>query len=278
LEDLTAETPERSPQGGGRPPTERATQAKAGDLRVLTWNVHKGIGGLDRRYVPWRISAVIRYHDPDVALLQEVTEGMPRSRHDRQAAWWSAALGYRWCLFWPTVRLEEGRYGNAILSRFPIRRATYINLSFPMRKRRGALAAEVLVPGRGGGRVVHVVNLHLGLSGVERRWQIRRLLASRPVSRFGPRSRVVIAGDLNDWAGALGRRRGALRAAGYAPAWGHHHGPRRTFPAWAPVAALDRVFVGGPLACVHVHRSGHTLARRASDHLPVIADLDVRRA
>jgi endonuclease/exonuclease/phosphatase family metal-dependent hydrolase len=118
-----------------------------------------------------------------------------------------------------------------------------------------------------------VVNVHLGLSGVERRWQIRRLLSSAPFARLRHASRVVIAGDMNDWAGALSRRRGALRKAGFVSAWGHHHGSARTFPAWYPVVALDRVFLRGPIVCRHACRSRHLLARRASDHLPVVVDL-----
>ena len=43
--------------------------------RLLTWNIHKGIGGIDRRYRPDRIVEVIRHYEPDVVLLQEVDEG-----------------------------------------------------------------------------------------------------------------------------------------------------------------------------------------------------------
>lgn len=259
------------------PPPPRAEPRRAGDLRVLTWNVHKGLGGLDRTYAPWRITEVVRFHDPDIVLLQEVTEGVPRFRLDRQAEAWATVLGYPHRVFIPDVHLERGRWGNAILSRFPIRRATHVNLSFPLKKRRGAIVADIQAGSRASHHLLHVVNLHLGLSGVERRWQIRRLLASPALAHLGPRSRVVLAGDTNDWTGALARSGGALRAAGFATAWSRHHGSPRTFPSWYPVAALDRVFLSGPLGCRHAHRSAHLLARRASDHLPVVADLILKR-
>lgn len=256
------------------PPPRLAEPRRRGDIRVLTWNVHKGLGGLDRTYAPWRITEVIRYHDPDVALLQEVADGVPRFRRDRQAQAWAAAAGFPYVAFHADVRLAGGRWGNAILSKFPIRDCVHLNLSFPLKKRRGAVFADLELGPRH--RRLHVVNMHLGLSGVERRWQVRKLLRFPVLSRLHARSRVVIAGDTNDWAGALARRSGALRLAGFTTAWGRHHGSPRTFPSWAPVAALDRVFLAGPLACRHAHRSAHLLARRASDHLPVVVDLIVR--
>ncbi len=152
-----------------------------------------------------------------------------------------------------------------------------MDLTFPLKKRRVAIVADITVHARGRRWPLHVVNVHLGLSGVERRWQVRRLLASGPLAGLQRNSRVVIAGDTNDWAGALARPRGSLRKAGFLTAWGRHHGPARTFPAWYPVAALDRVFLRGPVSCRHAHRSHHALARRASDHLPVVVDLTLGR-
>ncbi len=262
-----------SPPAWFSKPPERAVRRHPGVVRVLTWNVHKGIGGLDRRYRPWRVTEVIRFHNPDIVLLQEVAESIPRFRHDRQTGSWAGVLGYPYLVFSPNVRLEEGRWGNAILSRYPILRTVHLDLSFPMKKRRGAVIADISVLA-GRKRVhLHAVNVHLGLSGVERRWQIRRLLSSAPLAELKAASRIVIAGDMNDWTGVLAGRRSPLRKAGFASAWGRHHGSARSFPAWYPVVALDRVFLRGPVACRHAYCSSHSLARRASDHLPIVVDL-----
>ena len=43
-------------------------------LRILTWNIHKGIGGVDRLYRINRVVDVLREELPDVALLQEVAK------------------------------------------------------------------------------------------------------------------------------------------------------------------------------------------------------------
>ncbi|MCI0585429.1 MAG: endonuclease/exonuclease/phosphatase family protein [Planctomycetes bacterium] len=240
-------------------------------MRLLSWNVHKGIGGIDRRYELWRIAAVILHHDPDVLLLQEVDDRVPRTRGHRQMDMLGELLGYPHRAFHPTVHLGEGRRGNATLSRFPISQEVQIDLTFPMKKARGALLTDLLVPVREHRYLVHVVNLHLGLSGVERRWQVRRLLRSPAVASLDGRSRVVIAGDTNDWAGALPR--GALREAGFRCVTGTGVRALRTFPAWGPIGSLDRVFVRGGIRWAHAYPSRLSLVRIASDHRPLLVDL-----
>jgi len=252
-----------------------AARPRMGAVRLMTWNVHKGIGGVDRRYAPWRIAAVIRHHDPDIAILQEVADGIPRSHRDRQTELWAAVLGYPYRVFHPDVRLREGQWGNAILSRFPIVRISHINLSFPLKKPRGALCAEVDIRNPAGRHLLNVVGVHLGLAGVERAWQVKRLLASAPLAALGHSSRIILAGDTNDWSGRLSRPRGAFRNAGFSPAHGTHRASPKTFPAWYPVAGLDRFYFSGQIICRSAYRSGFSLARRASDHLPLVVDIDL---
>ncbi|MHC5210718.1 MAG: endonuclease/exonuclease/phosphatase family protein [Planctomycetota bacterium] len=240
-------------------------------MRLLTWNIHKGIGGVDRRYSPGRIAAVLRHYNADVVLLQEVDDGVPRSGRDRQVDLLGDVLDYAHRSFAPNVRLKHGCYGNALLSHFPIVRHSNINLTFPMKKRRGALLT-VLDAHVGSHRyTLHVVNVHLGLSGVERRWQVRRLLRSSALTALDRSSRIVVAGDMNDWSGILAG--GMLRRTGFQCATGVGVRASRTFPAWGPVGPLDRVFLRGGLRCTHHFRSRLALARQASDHLPVIAEL-----
>lgn len=243
-------------------------------MRLLTWNIHKGIGGVDRRYDLARTVSVLRHHDADVVLLQEVDEGVPRSRREAQAAELAERLGYPHWTFVPNVRLKHGHYGNATLSRHPIRDWRNHDLTLAPKKARAALHTEVHVEQAGRRRTLHVLNMHLGLSGLERRWQVARLLDVLASDHVGPRSRVVLAGDTNDWAGALAG--GALGREGFACVTGRRTRAVRTFPAWRPVGALDKVFVRGPLRIDHVARSRLALAARASDHLPVVVDLTLR--
>lgn len=241
-------------------------------INVLSYNIHKCIGGVDRKYRPERISRVIAHYEPDVVLLQEVDEGARRSNRDRQVEILADTLGYRHRTYYSNVRVRGGGvYGNAILSRFPFQQTRNIDLTMPMRKRRSVLHASLRVPGEGddGGRTLHVFNLHLGLSGRERERQLRRFLDSHPFNRLHHRTPVIVGGDFNDLWGTLGGR--ILAPAGF----NGQARPARTFPAWAPMRALDAIYVRGDLKVDTVHPSHLKSARQASDHLPLFASIEI---
>ncbi|KAA3630847.1 MAG: endonuclease [Proteobacteria bacterium] len=242
-------------------------------MRLLTWNIHKGIGSIDRRYNLDRVVEVIRYYDSDVVVLQEVDDGVPRSGSDSQAEKLADVLGYPHFHFGPNVTLKRGCYGNATLSRFPVSRRCNIDLTFPGKKARGGLYTELRAQANGHRLRLHLVNVHLGLSGMERRWQIRRLLECDELTRLERASRIVIAGDTNDWSGALAR--GRLREAGFECVTGVGRRASLTFPSWQPVGALDRVFARGTIDCEHYRRARLAMAFQASDHLPVVVDISL---
>lgn len=243
-------------------------------LRILTYNIHKCIGGVDRRYDPNRIEAVIAHHEPDIVLLQEVAQHGRRWNHDVQVERLGDALGFRHRTYFVNVRWKgKGEYGNAILSRFPITHTENIDLTQPGRKRRSVLHARLRV--RAGGRstrTLHVFNLHLGLGQLERGIQLRQFLASQPFAGLDARTPILVGGDFNDLWGTLGRR--LLVPAGFRGM----ARPIKTFPAVAPLRPLDSLFVYGQAKLLGVHRSRLELARRASDHLPLVADLQIERA
>jgi endonuclease/exonuclease/phosphatase family metal-dependent hydrolase len=238
-------------------------------FRLLTYNIHKGIGGLDRRYDLSRIVATIAHYQPDVALLQEVDDGVPRSQLHCQVDVLAEALALPHRGYQRNVALKIGHYGNALLSRFPIADVADVDLTIPFKKRRAALVARVQMQLDGHIRTVAVANVHLGLAGFERTIQLRRLLITEHLQRLRHDTPLIVGGDFNDVYGNLGRR--VMRPAGFELASGHG----RTFPAAAPLRNLDRVFFRG---AVHARESfvGHTAqARRASDHLPVIVDFEL---
>lgn len=240
-------------------------------ITVLSWNIHKCIGGVDRRYRPERVIEVAQHHQPDFLLLQEVDEGARRSRYHRQVDMLGDALGMRHRLFYVTHRLRrrEGQYGNAILSHWPLYDDHHIDLTIGTRKRRGAIYAKSRVRVRGRTRTVALYNLHLGLAGSERSRQLETFLESHPFQGLHDRTPVVFGGDLNDLYGTLGPK--LLEPAGFRRA-----GTRaRTFPAWAPVRPLDALFVRGEIEVQDCRPSRMALARTASDHRPLVAHLRV---
>lgn len=235
-------------------------------FRLLTYNIHKGIGGVDRRYRLDRTIATIRHAVPDIVFLQEVDEGVPRSRHHRQIDILADALEMRYRVFQPNVTLKDGRYGNAVLSRFPLFDVCDLDLTIRMKKRRQALFAHCRVRSEQHSRTLLLINVHLGLAGFERTIQVRRILHSDVMTRIHGRTPVVVAGDCNDVWGTLGRR--LFEPAGF----GIASGKKKTFPAVMPVRALDRVFCRGDLEVQSSFASRTATARQASDHLPLVVD------
>lgn len=238
-------------------------------LRVVTWNIHKGIGGVDRRYRLDRVVDVLTQIDPDVALLQEVADDLPRSQFHDQAEMLADALDFH-VAFVPEHRFGMGGYGNAILCRYPLHDVCRLDLTIGTKKKRGALQAHARVRFEGHSRTVVLHNMHLGLAGSEREEQLERFLSSAPFRGIHERTPVIVGGDLNDVWGTLGNRflepRGFRRAGPLAP----------TFPAALPLRPLDGLFVRGDLQTErHARPIKVGLSRTASDHLPLVADFDL---
>ncbi len=244
-------------------------------LRVVSWNVHKCVGGLDRRYDPGRVAAVLASASPDVVMLQEVAQNGRWYKNERQVDVLGDALGLPHRAYFVNVRFgpRRGEYGNAVLTRLPIVSAGNVDLTVPGKKPRSVLHAELRVPAGGDHtRTLHAFDLHLGLSEAERREQLRRFLRCRPLQAIHAATPVVVAGDFNDVWGTLGRS--LLVPAGFV-------GPPRplhTFPAWAPVRALDSFYVRGDVAMARIERLRGRWTRTASDHAPLLAELQIAAA
>ena len=237
-------------------------------MRLLTYNIHKGIGGRDRRYQPLRIANVIEEANPDLICLQEVTRSARRTRGDDQPADFRDAFQFT-PLFQMNVHYKRGGYGNLILSRWPLIETHQISLRQREKKPRGAQLALVDTPEG----PLHLINWHLGLSDRERRWQAERLIGHRLFHALAEHPTLLV-GDTNDWRDKLVR--GPIGGAEL------QHATRppsrfRTFPAWMPVGSLDKVFACGGIEIKHAHVIHSKLARQASDHLPIVVDFHLRK-
>jgi endonuclease/exonuclease/phosphatase family metal-dependent hydrolase len=232
-------------------------------VRVVTYNIHTCVG-VDGRYDPGRIVEVLREIDADIACLQEVDARRGIERHSDQWAFLGEATGCR-IILGAGVRARRGRFGNAILTRFPVLCARSIDLTVAGYEPRGAIDADLLV----GDRVLRVIATHFGLRAGERRLQANRLMSALgepPKDGRREADAVLLMGDLNEWRGRSGAIRAFDRRLGPSAA-------ERTFPSWMPMLALDRIYADGPavLSDVSVYRT--PLARLASDHLPLVGSL-----
>ena len=235
------------------------------DLVVLSYNIHRGVG-LDRRLDLDRVADVIAETSAGVAGLQEVIREEGFADAD-QARYLADRLGMTLVMGATRRHGREGTYGNALLTRWPVLGSSACDLTFREREPRGCLRVALDV----GGMPVHVFVSHFGIAMRERRDQVGRLAAfiRRPAEISGPR---VLLGDFNEWhRGPVSRR---LRKEFPSPM----RRMRRTHPAVFPLFALDRIYWDRELEGREflVHRS--RLARVASDHLPVVARLSVRRS
>ena len=236
-------------------------------MRLLSWNIHKGIGGRDRRYALSRIIDCIEAENPDFICLQEVDRLVKRSQFDDQprllARYFRAHAVYQ-----SNVAVGDGGYGNLVLSRWPVESRHRILLRHGTRKPRGAQLLHIDSPEGS----LHLVHTHLGLAERERHWQMDRLLGHMLFRSADPLPTLVV-GDLNDWRNTLATA--SLAANGFAQVTSPIS-RFRSFPAWLAVGALDKAFVRGPIDVRQARIVKTSLAKTASDHLPLVIDFPLR--
>jgi endonuclease/exonuclease/phosphatase family metal-dependent hydrolase len=236
-------------------------------MRVLSYNIHKGIGGRDQLYSMERVIEVIEAENPDLICLQEVDRNVRRSHFDdqpRQLAQYFHAADH---MFQLNVALKNGGYGNLLLSRWPFRSHHQISLRFRSRKPRGAQIAVVETPEG----ALHLVNWHLGLAERERWWQVDHLL-SHSLFRSSLHLPTLVVGDSNDWRNTLTRKLFARQGFVQITAPPSHF---RSFPAYLAIGSLDKAFCRGAMRIQHARILRTHMAKRASDHLPLIVDFHI---
>ncbi|MBB5686956.1 endonuclease/exonuclease/phosphatase family protein [Sphingobium boeckii] len=228
-------------------------------IRVASYNIHKAVG-TDNRRNPDRILAVLNEIQADVITLQEA---------DRR---FGARMGVI-----PLHLLEEhsdyvhvpfdiradslGWHGNAILVRKSAEILHREVIHIPALEPRGAVMADVKV----NGVKIRVVGMHLDLSGLWRRRQARAILANLDACEV--KYPTVMMGDLNEWSRQSGCLHDFARHYRFAACG-------KSFHARRPVATLDRIMIGEGLEIADAGTHHSPIARRASDHLPVWADLE----
>jgi endonuclease/exonuclease/phosphatase family metal-dependent hydrolase len=225
-------------------------------MRLMTWNIHGGFGS-DWRWDLKRIVEVVARHAPDVVALQEVD-----SRRTTRAKFGIPAFEYLADAIGThiaearLITAPDGEYGHVVISKWPFVKKALHDISFGSREPRAAIEALVETPEG----PVHILAAHLGLKIRERQHQLLALEQLCPTDN----APSVLLGDFNDWVwrGKVQRHLARLMPA---------RSQVRTFPSFAPTFAIDRIYVRPASALLRSWTDRG--AWRASDHLPVIAEI-----
>jgi endonuclease/exonuclease/phosphatase family metal-dependent hydrolase len=236
-------------------------------LRVVSYNIHRGLSPFSLRDVACHIKALLTSSKADICCLQEdVSEGLFNQSDlvkTCQDVWHHS-------VFSQTIRVQGSRQGNTIATRFPIAfsEAFKISGSLPGEPRR-LLICELDL---GGPIPLLVACTHFGLSRGHRMQNLNRLLAV--LARYDRTRPMILAGDFNDWPCELSVK--LRRELGLYDAYYSLNGSMAlTFPVFFPCLALDRIYARGLdayKAFVVKDRYWH----KRSDHLPIVADFDLQ--
>lgn len=245
-------------------------------LRILTYNIHKGFSPTNRHFILHRIRDALVEADPELLFLQEM-QGEHR-QHARNHENWPEDSHTEFVAgdHWPhfayarNAVYSDGDHGNAILSKFALLDWENINVSpFPWASR-SLLHGVIRPPGLD--EDLHVICIHLGLIGMERRHQFR-ILRDRIDAHVPHHAPLIVAGDFNDWTSRAETHfyqhlqlREAYRSL--------HRRHARTFPAWLPFLKMDRIYFRG-LQLLSCDRLSHAPWNRLSDHAPLLATFEL---
>jgi endonuclease/exonuclease/phosphatase family metal-dependent hydrolase len=267
-------------------------------LRIATYNIHKGVMGLRQKVRIHDVRLALKAIDADIVFLQEVQD-----RNERLARRKGYPEGtqldylctgsYLHRAYGMNAVYPHGHHGNAIVSRHTIGVFLNHDISDHALEKRGLLHAVSNVEGRKGPMEVHLINTHFGLI---KRSRVRQaaFLIDFVRSEVPPGAPLIIAGDFNDWqraaddllhealdvveaAGEFNRRQSRKGLVDLLLPWREQRRApvARTYPSVMPWLALDRIYVRGfDVLDVRVPK-GLEWSQR-SDHMPLIADLEVK--
>lgn len=264
------------------------------DLKIATYNIHKGVSAFGRKTRIHGLKEAINLLDADLVFLQEV-QGQHDLHEKKHVAW--PKIGQHEFIagedlhhvYGLNASYQHGHHGNALLSRFPIDSSFNHNVSDHEFEKRGNLHAVV----NRQGMQIHCFVIHLGLFASSRRRQIQSLITyiQENLPKDAP---LIIAGDFNDWSKRLSPL--LTKELSVFEAFDSNHqkiqthsssriiretlkmppkaGYAKTFPAGMPWLCLDRVYLRGFDVKQTKVLSGAPWST-LSDHVPITVDLQL---
>ena len=241
-------------------------------LKVMTYNIHSCIG-MDGKLSPERIVRVISHYKPDIVALQEVEAGRGRTAGMDQARLIAVALEMNY-QFHPALEQGSELYGNAILTHLPLRLVKADTLPGLLRRRELEPRAALWVEVEFNGVKVQVINTHLGLNKKEREVQTNSLLGKNWLTHPDCVEPVILCGDFNARPNSQVYRKLSGKLHDVQVSLPRQR-PRSTFFGRLPMARIDHIFANPAIQVRNVEVPKSELCRLASDHLPLIAELQL---
>ncbi len=234
-------------------------------LRVMTYNIHVGVG-MDKKLDLQRIADVINAAKPDLVGLQEVDRGVKRTEGKDEIVELAAMTRMEYA-FAPNLDYQGGKYGVAILSRFPIKSTEHRMFENKREaERRGMLRVEVEVEGK---------RLHFATTHLDYQFEDGRLFETEQLLKFleGVKGPAILVADLNDVPTGSAYK---LMRTKFDDAWltSRVAGDGFSYPADKPSKRIDHIFYRAN-ARMRAKKSW-VIETLASDHIPVMAELEIK--
>ena len=256
----------------GHSHSSKKTKEGVTAIRIMTYNVHSCVG-IDGRHSPKRVARVIGRYQPDIVALQELDIGRKRTGEADQPHLIAKELEMLYH-FHPAIEVAEERYGNAVLSRYPLELVRAMKLpkleSRLNLEPRGAVWVTVKV----GNVHVQIITAQLSFYGPECRHQTEAFIGPEWLAHPRCAEPVILCGDFNSlpntnpWRTINGKLRDVQRAL-------EEHRPLATWFGRYPIGRIDHVFVSPGIKVCAIEVPNTKLDKLASDHLPLIVDLEV---
>lgn len=251
--------------GATSPRLSMSSASSRKSLRVMTYNIHVGVG-MDKKLDLERIANVILNEHPDLVGLQEVDRGVKRTELRDEILELAKLTGMDYA-FAHNLDYQGGQYGVAILSRLPIQKIDHRKYENTREaERRGMIRVEVKLDNR----TINFVTTHLDYQHEDGRvFETEQMLSFLE----GVKGPLIVVGDFNDEPTGSAYK---LMLKTFQDAWmtGKAKDAGLSYPADKPTKRIDYVFT---------RQSDRIRAKRAwivdtlaSDHLPVIVELEVR--
>lgn len=247
------------------------------NLKILTYNIHKGFDWGQKNYFLKDIKNLVKASQANIVLLQEVVgqneKYQKKGLVDSQFEYIADSMWDHYSYAKNAV-YDHGHHGNLVLSKFPIVSFENINISTNPFEKRGLLVCKIALPeGKHKNKFLYIVCIHLDLLNRGRNLQYKMIKSHLKSLHLPANTPLVMAGDFNDWNKQATKT--FEKELHMTEAHKFQHGSfAKTFPAALPILSLDRIYVRN-MKVLHSYVLPKTNEAHFSDHLPLFCEAEL---